>query len=146
MTATCGARTDLDYGSGNAGVGSGVASASGSGSPSGSGVNTGSGASGGSIAVSGVACGESSGAVSCNGGCLCFSTPETCPTGCYPEHDATGAFICNGAPMNANDCATDSDCPGGNPTTKATYFGALNFLFWPAHLSDGEIVLRRPRP
>jgi hypothetical protein len=32
---------------------------------------------------------------SCNGGgCLCFSTPETCPTGCSRTHRADGTFVC----------------------------------------------------
>jgi hypothetical protein len=36
-----------------------------------------------------------SGAPTCNGGgCLCFSTPETCPSDCLKTHRADGSFVC----------------------------------------------------
>jgi hypothetical protein len=37
----------------------------------------------------------------CNAGCLCFTTPEACPTGCYPttqQSDGASNFICANAP------------------------------------------------
>jgi hypothetical protein len=30
----------------------------------------------------------------CNGGCLCFSTVETCPSDCVHGHRADGSFVC----------------------------------------------------
>jgi hypothetical protein len=36
-----------------------------------------------------------SGAATCNGGgCLCFSTSETCPSNCLKTHRADGSFVC----------------------------------------------------
>lgn len=30
----------------------------------------------------------------CTGGCLCFSTPETCPSDCAQLHRSDGTFVC----------------------------------------------------
>jgi hypothetical protein len=47
-----------------------------------------------------VACSSDGGV--CNGGCLCFSRPETCPSGCYPGNvplaDGGSQFVCGNAP------------------------------------------------
>jgi len=100
LAVGCGGRATIS----GAASGSGASLSGGSG-----GVSTGTvGSSGGSVAVSGVASGGSGNAAGgCNAGCLCFSTPETCPTGCVPGHDSGGAFFC-GSP-----CVSDSDCSGG---------------------------------
>lgn len=34
------------------------------------------------------------GAPFCIGGCLCFSTPETCPSDCLRTHGTDGSFVC----------------------------------------------------
>ncbi len=35
-----------------------------------------------------------SGAATCNGGCLCFSTSATCPGNCLKTHRTDGSFVC----------------------------------------------------
>jgi hypothetical protein len=40
---------------------------------------------------------SASSAASCGAGCLCFSTPETCPSGCSPMQRGDGTFICGNA-------------------------------------------------
>jgi hypothetical protein len=55
------------------------------------------------------ACSSSSSPNECHAGCLCFTTPETCPASCYPAHDNTGQFFCsNGPPNNADAGSVDS--------------------------------------
>jgi hypothetical protein len=39
----------------------------------------------------------------CNGGCLCYRTPQDCPAGCYPSHTqsvdgSAPMFFCSNLP------------------------------------------------
>jgi hypothetical protein len=58
-------------------------------------------------------CGGQTDETVCEAGCLCYSTPATCPTGCYPGYDSTGAFFCGNGPPPAGSCASNADCPVG---------------------------------
>jgi hypothetical protein len=40
----------------------------------------------------------------CEGGCLCFRSPQECPTGCYPSYTASvdgsvPQFFCGNGPL-----------------------------------------------
>jgi hypothetical protein len=108
--AVCGALLAVGCGGRTSGTGTGE-----TGSVGGSaGVITGS--SGSYVVVSGV---PTSGSSMCMGGCICFSTPETCPAGCYPQHDSTGAFVCGNGPAIGSACVTDSDCSAPGALTCA---------------------------
>jgi hypothetical protein len=72
------------------------------------------GAASGTGAGSGSSPPDGSGAATCNGGgCLCFSTPETCPSNCVKTHRADGSFVCGyscdgpGVPCNCVYSPTD---------------------------------------
>jgi len=42
----------------------------------------------------GATAGSSGAEAFCSGGCLCFSTPETCPSDCTKAHRSDGTFVC----------------------------------------------------
>ncbi len=50
------------------------------------------------LLVGACGCGSSSSGM-CYGGCLCFTTPDTCPSGCTPttvrHPDASAVFVCD---------------------------------------------------
>jgi hypothetical protein len=92
--------------SGGTGAGASPTGASGSTmSASGTLASSGSVASG-ATATSGVSTtGNPGGAPFCSGGCLCFSTPETCPSDCVQIRRADGTFICGYAsPAGCSTC------------------------------------------
>jgi sulfatase modifying factor 1 len=123
LAVGCGGRTSVStsLGAVSGSSGAGVTLGSDSGSTAvatGSSAGIASGAVSGSTFVGGSSAGVTLGASGsstgiCEAGCLCFSTPETCPTGCYPAHDSTGAFFCSNGPPIGIACASDSDCSGG---------------------------------
>jgi hypothetical protein len=48
------------------------------------------------------ACSSANESKTCNGGCLCFTTPQDCPVGCYPAHrktDSGSVFYCGNGPL-----------------------------------------------
>jgi hypothetical protein len=55
--------------------------------------------------------GSESSVMSCDGGCSCFSTPETCPTDCYAGSGNGMSFVCSNP--TTGPCATNADCPVG---------------------------------
>jgi hypothetical protein len=74
------------------------------------------------LAALGAGCSSTNQPELCNGGCLCFRTPQDCPAGCYPAYQKTdtgSVFVCENFPPSdagpprvpANHRTAGSMCP-----------------------------------